>query len=61
MADSDRTRRNVLKEGRFKLDVREKVFTQRVVRCWNRLLREAVDVPSLGDGSRPDCMRPWAA
>ena len=36
-----------MKEGRFSLDVRGKFFTMRVVRCWNRLPREAVDVPSL--------------
>jgi len=24
-----------LKEGRFRLDVREKFFPMRVVRCWN--------------------------
>ena len=36
-----------LKEGRFKLDVRLKFFTQKVVRCWNWLPREAVYAPSL--------------
>lgn len=31
-----------LKEKRFRLDVGGKFFPEKVVRCWNRLLREAV-------------------
>jgi len=36
-----------LKEGRFRLDIRKKFFTMRVVKHWHRLPREAVDAPSL--------------
>jgi len=36
-----------LKEGRFKLDIRKKSFTVRVVRHWSRLPSAVVDAPSM--------------
>jgi len=36
-----------LKEGRFRLDIRNKFFTVRVVRPWHSLPRKAVAAPSL--------------
>lgn len=41
-----------LKEGRFKSDIRRKIFIVREMRNWHRLLRGVVDVPFL------KCLRP---
>ena len=45
--------------GRFRLDIRKKLFLKIVVRHWHRLHREVVESPSLGVLQKMVGVRLW--